>query len=114
VRNTAFASKALDRGMQLVPIAATPETGAVTADDLVAEGDDPEVALVKARSQRQVRELIAALPVELREPLVLRELEELSYKEIAEVTGIPIGTVMSRLWRARQTLAKAVVESESR
>jgi RNA polymerase sigma-70 factor (ECF subfamily) len=114
VRNTAFASKALDRGMQLVPIAATPETGAVTADDLVAEGDDPEVVLVKARSQRQVRELIAALPVELREPLVLRELEELSYKEIAEVTGIPIGTVMSRLWRARQTLAKAVVESESR
>jgi DNA-directed RNA polymerase specialized sigma24 family protein len=40
----------------------------------------------------------------LRECLVLRELEELSYKQIADVTGVPVGTVMSRLWRARQTL----------
>ncbi len=47
---------------------------------------------------------LAALPVELRECLVLRELEELSYKEIAQVTGVPIGTVMSRLWRARRAL----------
>ena len=114
VRNTAYASRALDRGTQLVPIAATPEPGAVTADDLVAGGDDPEAALIKARGERQVRELIAALPVELREPLVLRELEELSYKEIAEITHAPIGTVMSRLWRARQTLARAVAEGGSR
>jgi len=114
VRNTAYASRELDRGTQLVPIAATPEPGAVSADDLVAGGDDPEAALIKARGERQVRELIAALPVELREPLVLRELEELSYKEIAEITHAPIGTVMSRLWRARQTLARAVSASESR
>jgi DNA-directed RNA polymerase specialized sigma24 family protein len=40
----------------------------------------------------------------LRECLVLRELEELSYKEVAHITGVPIGTVMSRLWRARQAL----------
>lgn len=45
-----------------------------------------------------------ALPVDLRECLVLRELEELSYKAIAHVTGVPVGTVMSRLWRARQAL----------
>lgn len=113
VRNTAYKSRALDRGAQLVPIAAEPEPGAVSADDLVAAGDDPETALIRDRSQRQVRDLIAALPVELREPLVLRELEELSYKEIAEVTGVPIGTVMSRLWRARQSLARAVSASES-
>src|SRR5205085_5382173 len=80
VRNTAYASRALDHGVQLVPIASTAEAGAVTVDDLVASGDDPEMALLKARGERQVRELIAALPVELREPLVLRELEELSYK----------------------------------
>ena len=53
----------------------------------MSEADDPETALIKARGERQVRELIAALPVELREPLVLRELEELSYKEIAEITA---------------------------
>ena len=41
---------------------------------------------------------------------MLRELEELSYKEIAEITHAPIGTVMSRLWRARQMLARAVAE----
>jgi RNA polymerase sigma-70 factor (ECF subfamily) len=111
VRNTAYKSKALDRGAQLVPIADLPEPGAVTADDLVAAGDDPEAALIKARGQRQVRDLIAALPVELREPLVLRELEELSYKDIADVTGVPIGTVMSRLWRARQSLSRSISAS---
>ena len=111
VRNTAYRSKALDRGTQLVPIADAPEPGAVTANDLVAGEDDPEVALIKVRGARQVRQLIAALPVELREPLVLRELEELSYKEIAEVTDVPIGTVMSRLWRARQSLARAITAS---
>ena len=65
------------------------------------------------RRDRQVRELIAALPAELREALVLRELEELSYKEIAEITRTPIGTVMSRLFRARRLLARAVPEGET-
>jgi RNA polymerase sigma-70 factor (ECF subfamily) len=64
------------------------------------------MALIKARGERQVRELITALPIELREPLILRELEELSYKEIAEITRTPIGTVMSRLFRARRLLVQ--------
>jgi RNA polymerase sigma factor (sigma-70 family) len=51
-----------------------------------------------------VREAIAALPVDFREVVVLRELEKLSYKEISEVSGIPLGTVMSRLARARRQL----------
>jgi DNA-directed RNA polymerase specialized sigma24 family protein len=61
-----------------------------------------------------VRDLIAALPVELREPLVLREVEELSYREIAAVTQTPIGTVMSRLFRARQLLVRMADEGVAR
>ena len=51
-----------------------------------------------------VREAIATLPVDFREVVVLRELEGLSYKEISEVSGVPLGTVMSRLARARHQL----------
>jgi RNA polymerase sigma factor (sigma-70 family) len=106
VRNAAYASMNLNRGIQLVPIATSEEDSAGAIADLPSEDDDPETSLIKSRDRRHVRQLIAALPVELRETLVLRELEELSYKEIAEVTQTPIGTVMSRLWRARQTLVR--------
>jgi RNA polymerase sigma-70 factor (ECF subfamily) len=112
VRNAAYTSQSLDRGVQLVPIAETAEPGVVAEDDLVSDADDPEVALIRARGERQVRGMIAALPIELREPLILRELEEMSYKEIAEITRTPIGTVMSRLFRARRLLAQAAGEGE--
>jgi RNA polymerase sigma-70 factor (ECF subfamily) len=108
VRNTAYSSMNLNRGVQMVPIDAPDPDEASQAVGVLASGDDdPEAALIRSRDRCTVRELIAALPVELRETLVLRELEELSYKEIAAVTRTPIGTVMSRLWRARQLLVRA-------
>jgi RNA polymerase sigma factor (sigma-70 family) len=65
---------------------------------------DPESQLLASCSQEEIREALEKLPAEFREAIVLRELEELSYKEIATVTGTPIGTVMSRISRAREGL----------
>ena len=66
--------------------------------------DNPETALLHRADANLVNEMIAALPVPFREVVVLRELQELSYKEIAEIAGVPVGTVMSRLARARALL----------
>jgi RNA polymerase sigma-70 factor (ECF subfamily) len=68
---------------------------------------DPEETLVRLESFARLDQVMAALPAELRECIVLHELEALSYKEVARVTGIPVGTVMSRLWRARQALMRS-------
>jgi RNA polymerase sigma-70 factor (ECF subfamily) len=69
-----------------------------------AEGPDPETEQVLKAQAQLVNEAIEKLPIEFREVVVLRELEELSYKEIGVVLGVPIGTVMSRLARARRRL----------
>jgi RNA polymerase sigma-70 factor (ECF subfamily) len=74
--------------------------------------DEPEYALQQEQDRERAQRLLEDLPTELRECLVLRELEECSYKEIARIVDAPIGTVMSRLWRARQWLAKASAERE--
>jgi len=65
---------------------------------------DPESSHEQKVQAQLINEAIEKLPVEFREVVILRELEELSYKEIAAITGIPIGTVMSRLSRARKRL----------
>ncbi len=83
------------------------------ADSLAAESVDPEQAAVGASQGRRLDALIAGLPAEFREALILREMEDLSYREIAEITGAPIGTVMSRLARAR-ALIKAAWPAEAR
>jgi len=61
-----------------------------------------------------VRECIATLPREYREVLVLRELEELSYKEIGTIVDVPVGTVMSRLARGRDLLQQRLTETRRR
>jgi RNA polymerase sigma factor (sigma-70 family) len=65
---------------------------------------DPEKAVLRQEDEQSVRRAVEELPVELREVVVLRELQGLSYKEISAIAGIPMGTVMSRLARARERL----------
>ena len=77
------------------------------------EQDDPEEALAKKSQAGALHALINRLPPRLREVIILREMEELSYREIAAITESPIGSVMSRLARARGALAEAWRAHES-
>lgn len=65
---------------------------------------DAGVVLDRAQDRQTVRAAIEALPAEFREAITLRELEGFSYKEIADIAGVPIGTIMSRLARGRRQL----------
>jgi RNA polymerase sigma-70 factor, ECF subfamily len=67
----------------------------------------PESALVREHDDATVRRLVAELPQPFRETIVMREINDLSYQEIAHVAGVPVGTVMSRLARARGMLRSA-------
>jgi len=72
---------------------------------LASEIDDPQLLLERQADVQAVRSAIAQLPTEFREAIILREMEGLSYHQIAEIVQVPIGTVMSRLARARSRLA---------
>jgi RNA polymerase sigma-70 factor (ECF subfamily) len=80
----------------------------VTADGEIDEIDDgipdPENVVLQNADRELLRAALEDLPVEFREAIVLREMEGLSYKEIADIAAVPIGTVMSRLARARKRL----------
>lgn len=90
VRNTAYTSRRRASGDAAVEF-----NEEVHSDD--ARVDDRSLAI-------DLRQAVEQLPTEFREVIVLRELEGLSYKEISDVTGVPVGTVMSRLARARKRL----------
>jgi RNA polymerase sigma-70 factor (ECF subfamily) len=82
-----------------------PEEGdAQSAHVMVASEPDPESLTMQRDDERTFERLLGELSQEHREVLALRELEEMSYREIAEVTSLPVGTVMSRLARARTAL----------
>ena len=81
-------------------------------DERPDEQLDPEALMIQQQAVKRVQRAIEELPVDFREVLVLRELEGLSYKEIAAVIGTPNGTVMSRLARGRERLL-AVLDPES-
>lgn len=89
--------------------------GSLSEDQAAALGDEadpsasPEDAFIRKTEIERLRMAIEAIPEPFREAVVLRDMEELSYAEIAEVTGVPIGTVMSRLSRGRTMLAKELL-----
>jgi len=73
-------------------------------DEVGLDFADPEMILLQSADSQMVRQALQELPLEFREVMVLREMEDLSYKEIADIVDVPIGTVMSRLARGRKRL----------
>lgn len=72
--------------------------------------DTPEAALLARADQQMLQSALERLPVQFREVILLCDVEEMSYREIAEIIGIPIGTVMSRLSRARKSMRELLAE----
>ncbi len=103
VRNTAYSFLEKKRPAELA------EEFDETVHQPSAESLDAEAVLVQGVESRMLQEALEALPVKCREAVILRELEELSYKEIAEVMGVPIGTVMSSLARGRAQLRESLL-----
>lgn len=73
-----------------------------------------DASMIAAEEQRRIRAAVSALPVQFREVLILREYHDFSYREIADVIGAPVGTVMSRLARARERLAVSLADKQTR
>ena len=101
VRNTAFTMMQARGATVPLDVEHAPNDSQISGD-----AENPEAILARSDERRLVNEALRKLPVEYREVIVLREIEELSYREIAQVTSAPIGTVMSRLSRARKLLAE--------
>jgi RNA polymerase sigma-70 factor (ECF subfamily) len=110
IRNAAYAWLRKTRAEELVEMDDDTEDSESTNAE-VANTDTPEVQLIRSLDAAWLNAEIARLPVQYREVLVLRELEDLSYREIADVVDSPIGTVMSRLARARSQLQHAILAS---
>lgn len=113
VRNCAYRALARRRrSANVISLDHAVEKGPqASALDVRDEAPTPEEHMLRGADRQMIDRALTALPESFREVLVLREVEELSYKEIASIVGVPAGTVMSRLARARRDLA-ALIKSE--
>ena len=116
VRNAAYSTlKARRRGMEVSLSSGTRAADEDGVDmDMPDPSPGPEATLAQRQDLAALDDALNALPVAWRECVILREVEALSYKEMARIMDVPIGTVMSRLARARQALQREVLCDEHR
>jgi RNA polymerase sigma-70 factor, ECF subfamily len=114
VRNVAYSMlKARRRGMEVSLSSGTRAADEDGVDmDLPDSSPGPEATLAQRQELAALDDALNALPVAWRECLILREVEALPYKEMARIMDVPIGTVMSRLSRARQALQRKVLRDD--
>ena len=115
VRHAAYTWLGKNRSASLLMVddlEAVEQRQASAGDARESAPETPEAALIAKADAARLETAIAALPVPFRETLVLRDLQGLDYREIAEVTKVPIGTVMSRLARARRRLIASIATDE--
>jgi RNA polymerase sigma factor (sigma-70 family) len=113
VRNTACSWLRKNRPTAVVTVENLETVEATYTKAVDPDGETPEAALIAKTDAECLRAAIAALPTPFRETLVLRDIEGLDYREIAESTEVPIGTVMSRLARARGRLIATIGGKEA-
>ena len=116
-RHAAYTWLGKNRSASLVVVDDLEAVEQQQASGAAAFGSDqqtPEAALIAKADARRLEAAIAELPVTFRETLVLRDVQGLDYREIAEVTKVPIGTVMSRLARARRRLMQRIAMDETK
>jgi RNA polymerase sigma-70 factor, ECF subfamily len=99
-------STALKQQQRRAQVPLPEEQDPLDGQALIASGPDPESASIRRDEARTLERLVAELPEEYREILILREVEDMDYRGIAAVVNVPLGTVMSRLARARAALRK--------
>jgi RNA polymerase sigma factor (sigma-70 family) len=113
VRNTAYTWLRKNRPSAVLVVDDLEDVEAANVDPGDPDSETPETALIGKADAASLQAALAALPTVYRETMILRDVQGLSYREIAAVTGVPIGTVMSRLARGRNRVIKTIGRSES-
>jgi len=113
VRNTAYTWLRKNRPSAVLVVEDLESVETALANRGDPDDETPETALIAKADAASLQAAIAALPTAYRETLILRDVQGLSYREISEVTGVPIGTVMSRLARGRNQVIKTIGGTES-
>jgi RNA polymerase sigma factor (sigma-70 family) len=113
VRNTAYTWLRKNRPSAVLAVEDLEDVETANAKPGDPDNETPETALIAGADAASLQAAIMALPTAYRETLILRDVQGLSYREIGEVTGVPIGTVMSRLARGRNRVIRTIGRTES-